>query len=80
MNAHDEHPELRYAGTIKVGGKPLHLTVEEAVQRAQIAARAVEVIRQLLELLDRKWLQIAWLERDVEAVDAARVFVEEVNV
>lgn len=39
-------------------------------------ARAVEVIRQLLDLLDRKWLQISWRESDLQVVEEARAFVE----
>lgn len=38
--------------------------------------RALEVIRALLELIDRKTLQIAWLKGDLQAVNDARAFVE----
>lgn len=39
-------------------------------------ARAIEVIRQLLGLIDRKWLMISWRESDLRLVAEARAFVE----
>lgn len=41
--------------------------------------RAVEVVRQLVELIDRKWLQISWHESDRLVVNDARTFLEEVG-
>ncbi|MGH3431213.1 MAG: hypothetical protein ACRDQB_00090 [Thermocrispum sp.] len=40
-------------------------------------ARAEEIIRSLLELIDRKLLQIVWLENDSRAVTDARAFLRE---
>lgn len=42
-------------------------------------ARALEVIRQLLELIDRKFLQIAWLKGDSAVVTDARAFLLEMD-
>lgn len=39
--------------------------------------RALEVIRALLDLLDRKWLQLSMRESDVQVVDDARAFVRD---
>jgi hypothetical protein len=39
--------------------------------------RALEIIADLLALIDRKFLQIAWLEGDSQAVTAARAFLLE---
>lgn len=40
-------------------------------------ARALDVIRALLELLDRKTLQISWRDSDRQTVEAARAFARE---
>lgn len=33
----DPHPELRYAGTVEIHGKPWHLTIDEAMRLAKAA-------------------------------------------
>lgn len=41
--------------------------------------RALEIIRALLNLIDAKFLQIAWLEGDSKVVTDARAFLLEIE-
>lgn len=41
--------------------------------------QAVQVVRELLDLIDRKWVQISWRPSDRQVVEAAREFLREVT-
>jgi len=44
---------------------------------AEQLARAIEVIRSLVDLIDRKFLMISWRQSDLETVEEARAFLRD---